>query len=706
MIAEGSSSHCAFCGLPVNTYWQQHNQPVISDERYCCYGCRFAASVAGADGEKGQSTWALTRLGLAIFFSMNVMVFTMVLWSQDVFDPIQDASSFDSYFFDLFRYLCLLFTIPVLFLLGLPLFENACECLQHGQPSIDFLLLLGIAAAYLYSVYSTIQGAGHVYYEVACMVLILVTLGRWLEANARVKGIEAIESLQHLLPKEVRVVSESGIAFRPLVDIGVGEQIQVLAGERIPIDGVVVGERVSIDEQLLTGESNSISKEPGDIVYGGTLNLESTCILESTATPSTGVLAKIIEALSQARQGKTRYERLADWIASWALAPILLIVIVTFLFHTLTSNMEVGILAGLAVTLIACPCALGIATPLAVWAALGQAANRQILLREGEILERLANLRAIYFDKTGTLTTGTPKILTMATVPDLDSDEIITRTYLLAQSSNHPLAQALAEHLRDMSAVQRNLRPISSANHPGRGVSAQWPEENDETLLGSSIWFEEKQFQLPEDLNQVIAEAQNDGNPLVCIGWGNRLHGVFVFQEDLRSECIPALKQLKELGLAVAVLTGDHQKRGEVLARELGISVTAGMLPQEKLEKIQFAKKEVGALGFVGDGINDAPALAGSDVGLAMGCGADLTRDAAEVCLLGNDLLRIPWLIRLSRQTVRIIQQNLFWAFAYNVIGIGLACSGWLNPILAATAMMVSSLMVVANSLRLTRMPD
>jgi heavy metal translocating P-type ATPase len=683
-------------------------------KQYCCFGCRFAAAVTQARGEQGAANWTLTRLGLAIFLTINVMVFTMALWTQDFYGETASGSeTVVPVLRGLFRYLCLLFAVPVLFLLGVPLAENACASLRRGVLNTDLLLVLGVAASYVYSAITVLTEEGAVYFEVGCVVLVLVTLGRWLEARGKLRTTAALESLHRLLPDEARLIRKDGEVRAPLGEIVVGDCLRVLPGERIACDGVLVRSTTMVDEQVLTGESQPVVKEPGDRVFGGSLNLDGELLLTVTAPAGGGALARLIALVERARQVKGHYERLADRVAAGFLPLVVLVALATLTWHASRHDLSSGILASLAVLLIACPCALGLATPMAIWAALGQAAQAQVLFQDGESLEKLASARAIRLDKTGTLTTGSPTVSEFVPAPGVARHAILTYAACLATASTHSYAAAIRQ-FAEKELVHRmtgeslsGLRGpfLETRTLPGRGLVALLPTGM-RAYLGSPRLMEQVGLATPPTLSAVISRNLQAGQPLSCIGYEGEVRGVFVFHEQLRPEAIRALASLRDLGLDVAILTGDSAARGSLLGRELGVSVAAGLLPADKVTAIRAARSTAGPVAMVGDGVNDAPALAAADVGLAMGCGADVTRDAAAVCLLGNDLLRLPWAIILARRSVRVIRQNLFWAFVYNFVGIAFACTGRLNPVLAALAMVLSSTLVVTNSLRLGECPN
>jgi heavy metal translocating P-type ATPase len=637
-----------------------------------------------------------TRLGLSIFLSMNVMVFTMALWTRDVYGHGDDGSA-ASVLPGLFRYLCLLFALPVLFLLGIPLFENAWRSLRRGVWTADLLLGIGIIAAYAYSAASTFRDEGPVYFEVGCAVLVLVTLGRWLEATGKLKSTSALESLEKLLPERARIIRGGSETLVPLGEVRTGDQLHVLAGERIPCDGTVAGAAGAVDEQIITGESQAAVKEPGDAVFGGSINLDSSLFVTATATSQGGTFARMLELVRRARESKGHYERLADRIVAVFLPAVALVAFGTFTWHARNHGLHEGILTALAVLLIACPCALGLATPMAIWAALGQAARGRVLFRTGEALEKLACVRAMRVDKTGTLTTGEPAVLEFQAADGQVGATVLSIAATLASASTHTYSKAIREYGKGDAQVES----AAVKTLPGRGITGYVDSLHADVFLGSDRLMAEAQIQFNDPLSRMMELARRHGLPVVCIGWDAAVRGVFVLRDLLRSEAKQAIERLQMLDLDIAVLTGDHAARAAKLSEELGIPVFAELLPEAKVEAVRGARETVGSVAMVGDGLNDAPALAESDVGIAMGCGADLSRDSAAVCLLGNDLMRLPWAIELSRRTVRVIRQNLFWAFAYNIAGIGFAVSGRLNPVLAALAMTLSSLLVVGNSLRI-----
>jgi heavy metal translocating P-type ATPase len=688
---------CTYCGLPVPSPWRKARTEAAVPE-YCCFGCRVAHQVTGAVGEDGHTRWMLTRLGIGVFFAMNVMAFTMALWTQDVYaDPAADRLSTTLY--GLFRQLCLLFTLPVLFLLGLPLLGNAWDAWRRGLLNVDLLLLAGVAAAVVVSAISVWRDEGPVYFEVACAVLVLVTLGRWLEARGKWLATEALAGLDRLLPGTVRLVSDSGERVQPRLNVAVGDRIHVVAGERIPCDGTVMGRAAIVDEQILTGETRGSTKQPGDMAHAGTLNVDGDLYLEVLSRGG-GAIERIMRLMREARMARGHYERLAERLARVMLPAVALIALAVAAVHTWMHGVDRGIFAGLSVVLIACPCALGVATPLAVWAALGRAARRGVLFRSGEALERLASIKTIAFDKTGTLTTGQPRLTEWHGGAETSADELWRRTRQMAQASTHGMAQALLAREPVTANAPEYKGVFATRSLPGRGMVAV--SGGDVMLLGSLRLMQEHRQVMPEPLESLAHDAEDSCRPVSAVAWDGRVRGLFVFEETVRPDAQASLAELRRQGLHVCVLTGDHRNSAARLAGDLSVPVEAELLPEDKLAHLARLRA-AGPVAMVGDGINDGPALAASDVGIALGCGADVTRAAASVCLLGDRLSDIPWAIALARRTTRIIGQNLFWAFAYNIFGVGLACTGRLNPVWAALAMILSGGFVLVSSLRLTR---
>lgn len=694
MPAASSLPPCAYCGLPtLNCDSADAGEPA-----FCCYGCRLAAQIQGV-GDDAPDQYLLVRLGIAVFFAMNVMAFTMALWTGDVYGSAEQHR-LETPLLGAFRWITMLFSMPVYYLLGVPLAENCWTNLKRGVFSTDLLLLLGVAAAFAVSLPAIVHEQGPVYFEVGVAVLVFVTLGRWLEARCKWHATRTLDSLETLLPESVDCERDHVIEAKPLGDVQRGDLLVVRAGQRTPCDGVVERWPATLDEQLWTGESGGRIKQPGDEALAGCLNLSSDLYLRVASRPHEGSLLRLTELMRAARQSQGRYERLADRLSRILLPVVVAAALTTTVIHGMIFGVDRGVMAGLAVVLIACPCALGIATPLAVWAALGAAAQRGILFRSGEVIERVAGIRAIYFDKTGTLTEGTSTV-TDCRIDDDGAAPPLAIACGLASASHHVLSRAIVTFTE--RACSPAISPPPVTTHVGRGLEAVWPfASGPETVrLGSCRFLKETGQLCSPAQQQWLDEALASGEAIAGLGWGGRVRVWFRFAESLRPEAAMAIRELQRNGIAVRVLTGDHQRRGDLLARALDVPVDSELMPADKWRLVQEGRRVVGPVAMVGDGINDAPALAGADVGIAMGCGADIARASAGVCLLGNDLTRIAFAVDLAKRTVKTIRLNLFWSFAYNIVGIGMACTGALNPAVAAAVMTVSSLFVVANSVRL-----
>lgn len=693
-------SNCEYCDLPIA------GAPVSEGPAYCCYGCRFAAGMSSSKVGNDQVMGPASALGFSVFFTMNVVMLTMALWSYA--DPTiagqRSLTPFEAALGHFLRYGAMAFSVPVLLLLGRPLVSHAVAGLRNRIFTTDLLLATGVIAAFALSMFNTWRGAGHVYFEVGCVILVLVTLGRWLEAAGRSQASRALDQLEQLVPVSVRRIHNGNESSVPLIDITEGERVHVLAGERIPLDGKVCRGRGVIDEQFFTGESTPIEKQYGDSVLGGSLNLDGDLVIEVTALANAGALSKLIAAVRAARLAKGRYQLLSDcW--SQAFFPIIsVIAVVAFVVHGLRVDWEQGLLTALSVVLIACPCALALATPLAVWTALGTAARKGVLCRSGAALEKLATVKAVRWDKTGTLTTGTPRVCHLICECDAELSKIEQVAAMMTDRSNHLYSRAISEFLAESSVIRPRDDSSCFAEVQtvgGRGLRSH-SSTGEVVSLGSTRFMNDCGFRWGPKLSQLTNDPHMAEWPIVAIGCDGWVRGVFVIEETLRPETAEALRQCTDLGLDQLVLTGDRHVRATALAKELVLPVVAELLPEQKLAAVRAAQRQIGPVAMIGDGLNDAPALAAADVGIALGTGADVSRDSADICLLTGDLRLVPWMHRFSKRAVRTIRMNLAWSFGYNSIGVLFAATGHLHPAMAAVLMVVSSLMVLGNSLRLT----
>jgi len=722
---------CAFCGLPLHRLAAGAESGAADRApRFCCLGCRVAAAVAGCGGEQGEARQMAARLALAVFLTMNVFAFSMALWPDAVY-PTAPPDRLERVLSDLWRYACLVLTVGVLCLLGGPLAASAWQSLRSRRASTDPLLAAGVAAAFLYSLVSVLRGEGGVYFEVVCVVLVAVTLGRWLEAAGRLRTTAALRSLERLLPQQVwRRCGENWTAV-PAEAVRAGDRLRVSAGQRVPVDGRLLAGTALVDEHVLTGESLPVFKQPPDSLRGGSLNLDGELELEAFGPPEAGMLGRMLGLVRTGRLAKGRYERLADVAAAWFAWLVILVALSAAAWHGWHAGAAEGTLVLLSVVLIACPCALGLATPMAMWAAAGAAASRQVLLADGAALERLARVRVVCLDKTGTLSDGAARVECCHATGDLEQH--LACAAALAEASRHPLARAVADYAarRGVRASQaHNVRvfagrgvagdcapPLQHASsdarnageepHPAapRAACSTHQREVDRTwrryALGSPRWMHEQGLDWDAPLQAALRAADSGCLSVVCLACQGQVVAVFAVREQLRPGAVEAIRRLQQMQLHVLLLTGDSEARAAGLASALGIPYRAHLHPEDKLAAVEQARKTHGPVAMVGDGINDAPALAHADIGLAIGSGTDVAREAADLCLLADDLGRLPWVIELARRTLRIAKLNLFWAFVYNAAGMALAAAGKLTPVWAAAAMAASSLLVIGNSLRL-----
>ena len=679
-------AQCDFCELPLT-----HDVAADSSgHRYCCYGCRFAASLSAACGDEAQARWTMTRLGLAVFFTMNVMVCTLLLWSEGS----SGAGEMSAVMYDLFRYASLLFSVPVVMLLAPPIFDDARRELLAGRASMSVLLVVGVLAALGCSVWSVLFG-GHVYCEVACAILLGVTLGKWLEANGKLQTTAALRALGKLLPETVRMVRDDAEAVVPARDLRAGDSFRVLPGERIVADGCIERGEALVDEQAVTGESLPVHKVIGAAVYSGTLVVDAPLLITAESPAGEGTMAKLIAAVKQGAESKSKYERLAERVSRWFLPAVIFIAAGTLLLHGRRGEWEQGWLAAMAVLVIACPCSLGLATPMGLWAAISRAAEEGILIRSGDALTQFATARTIVFDKTGTLTTGQPQLTRFHLANDVTPRDLATILRPLVADSCHPLAAVIRNSTicgwaPEAASTLTQIRHLS-----GRGITAVDGSRRMIVYLGNRRWLEAKGQNCDS-----FAPCEDAAETLLA--WNGYARGQFLFAEELRTDAAPALAALCQAGLQLLMLTGDREPRARDLATGLGLNYRAELLPEEKLRTLQQLPECERPVAMVGDGINDAPALATADVGISLASGTDIARNSAAICLLRNQLSSLPFLRRLAIRTRFVLHWNLTWAFLYNIVGLALAAVGWLHPVIAAIAMGLSGLLVVLNSLSLT----
>lgn len=593
---------------------------------------------------------------------------------------------------------------PVQFIIGWQFYVGAYKNLRNGSANMDVLVALGTSAAYFYSLYEMIKWLSltnytpHLYFETSAVLITLILFGKYLETRAKTQTTNALSELLNLQAKEARVLRNQEELMIPLNEVVQGDHLIIKPGEKIPVDGKVIKGTTSIDESMLTGESIPIEKVQNDNVIGSTMNKNGSITVEATKVGKDTALASIIKVVEEAQGSKAPIQRLADIISGYFVPIVVGIALLTFIvWITLvqTGQFEPALVAAIAVLVIACPCALGLATPTSIMVGTGKAAENGILFKGGEHIERTHQVNTVVLDKTGTITNGKP------VVTDFDGDDKVLQLLASAEKgSEHPLAESIVNY------AKKNHIPFLEVAHfeaiPGHGIKA--------TIDGKSLCVGNRKFMIEENIAINSAETQlsrfeQDGKTAMMIAIDSELKGTIAVADTVKASTSEAIQQLHDLDIEVVMLTGDNERTAQAIAKQVGIdTVIAEVLPEEKASKIVELQDQGKTVAMVGDGVNDAPALVQADIGIAIGSGTEVAIEAADVTILGGDLLLIPKAMKASKSTIRNIRQNLFWAFGYNVAGIPIAALGLLAPWVAGAAMALSSVSVVTNALRLKRM--
>jgi Cu+-exporting ATPase len=604
------------------------------------------------------------------------------------------------------KYFQLVLATPIQFVAGAQFYKDSYYALKNKSANMSVLVALGTSAAYFFSLAVTIWGHQlgemHVYYETSGIIITLIILGKLLEAKAKGKTSEAIKKLIGLQAKTARVIKNGSEEEVLIEDVLVGDVIVVRPGEKIPVDGIIREGYSAIDESMLTGESLPVDKKAGDTVVGATINKHGVFKFEATKIGKDTALAQIIKVVEDAQGSKAPIQRMADIISGYFVPVVILIAVLTFLiwyFVAEPGNFSRALINFTAVLVIACPCALGLATPTSIMVGTGKGAENGILFKGGEHLENAHKIDTVVLDKTGTITKGEPEVTDIITLTGIEAKDALLLAAAAEKGSEHPLGQAIFKR------GQQEFAEIPSAESfaaiPGRGVEAL--VNGKKVLLGTRKLMNEQNI-AAEPSEEEMNRLESQGKTAMLMALDGSIAAIIAVADTVKENSVEALRQLSQMGLDVVMITGDNERTARAIAEQVGIKhVLAEVLPEDKANEVAKLKAQGKKVAMVGDGINDAPALATADVGMAIGTGTDVAIEAADITLMRGDLRGIAASIALSRATMRNIKQNLFWALFYNSLGLPIAALGFLNPVVAGGAMAFSSVSVVSNALRLKR---
>ncbi|MBW6451909.1 MAG: heavy metal translocating P-type ATPase [DPANN group archaeon] len=657
----------------------------------------YTAEVSGTkiktDSGKVQDEFAdiKKRLMVSIILTFPVLILGMFFMTDPI--PYQD-------------YIMWILATPVQFIIGYPMYKSAYAALKGGFSNMDTLIVMGTTVAYMFSVYTVLSGIGHQYFEASAVLITIVIFGRYLEAKAKGKTSEAISKLIGLKPKTATVFRDGRDVKIPVDDVLVGDIIIVKPGEKIPVDGIVTEGHSSVDESMVTGESMPVEKSRGDNVIGATINKQGTFRFEATKIGTDTTLAHIIKLIEDAQGSKAPIQRFADMISAYFVPGVLIIASLTFVtwYFVMGASIDFAILTSVAVLVIACPCALGLATPTAIMVGTGKGAASGILIKGGEALETSHKISSVIMDKTGTITKGKPELTDLVVTSDMSEDELLTIAASIEKGSEHPLADAI---VNGANAKNLKLKTVTDFEAiPGHGIKASI--SNVKYHMGNIKLIGEMGINAESHKEKMYA-LEDQGKTVMLLASGKKLLGMVAVADTIKDTSKEAILELKKLGIKVYMITGDNKRAAKTIANQCGVDeFFAEVLPKDKAGYVKKLQGEGHVVAMVGDGINDAPALAQAEIGIAMGSGTDVAMETGDIVLMKDDLRDVAKAIKLSRMTMVKIKQNMFWALIYNTLGIpvaaGLLYPMWgilLNPMLAGGAMALSSVSVVSNSLLL-----
>jgi Cu2+-exporting ATPase len=693
-MSERGGILCSHCLLPVGARAMQRTVNGES-HAFCCYGCCIAFQVKNGKSEEWEAAWLLIRLGAGGFLSMNIMLFSLLLYAGAF-------TGADARLLPWIHFLLWAFATPALVILGGPFLAETWRDAVNGRVTSSALIVLGVGAAYLYSAFAVVERGPQVYFDTATMVLMLFTVGRYLEAAGRARAARDLEPLLAAETEGATVVEGSAETRRPVREVGVGALVRVRPGERIPLDGTVTEGESHTDEAVITGEGRLVPKGVGSPVIAGSINMDGPLLIRSNRAGTETRWAQICRSVRDALTRRTPTQRLADRVVVIFVPLVLSLSGLTALYWMQWLPFDRALLIALSVLVIACPCAVGLAAPLATSLGIGRLARRGCLVREPGALEELARTRLLAFDKTGTLTSGSAHVVNIET-DDAVADEVLARAAGLERYSEHSFGHAITA-----AAAARGLDPVVIGNIrilPGRGIRGN--ADGQVVVAGNRALISELGWSVAPALGEHGRSLEADGYSVIYVGWGEHVRAALALDDAPLPEARSTIEALRSRGLHVMLLSGDLAHATQRVAVAAGIEkAQSGLSPEAKRAALRRLRQRYGVVAMVGDGLNDGPVLAEADIGIAVGSATDLARETAAVVLPRGGLWMLPWVVDVARAVRTTILTNVLWAFGYNLIALTLAVLGLLQPVLAAAVMAGSSILVVLNSLRLERMPD
>jgi len=662
---------------------------------FCCYGCCIAFQVRSGKSEEWEAAWLLIRLGVGGFLSMNIMLFSLLLYTGAF-------TGVDARLLPWVHLLLWIFATPALVILGGPFLRETWLDGVQGRLRSSALIVVGVGAAYIYSAFAVIERGTHVYFDTATMVLMLFTVGRYLEAAGRARAARDLEPLLAAESAYATVVNGVAETRRPVREVDARMLVRVRPGERIPVDGVVTEGESHTDEAVITGESRQVAKSVGSPVIAGSINLDGPLLIQCSGAGTATRWAQICRSVRDALVRRSPTQRIADRVVGASVPVVLALGGLTMLYWAQWLPLERALLFGLAVLVVACPCAVGLAAPLATSLGIGRLARCGCLVRDPGVLEALARTRLLAFDKTGTLTSGRAHVVGIES-DGAGTDEVLARAAGLERYSEHGFGHAITT-----AAAVRGLDPVVTGDVrilPGRGIRGN--ADGKAVVAGNGALMSELGWSVAPALSEHGRSLEADGYSVIYIGWGEQVRAALALDDSVLPEARSTVEALRSRGLHVLLLSGDLAHATQRVAVAAGIQdAQSGLSPEAKRAALRQLRQRYNVVAMVGDGLNDGPVLADADIGIAVGSATDLARETAALVLPRDGLWMLPWVVDVARAVRMTILTNLMWAFGYNCIAVTLAMLGWLQPVLAAAVMAGSSIIVVLNSLRLERLPN